>query len=66
MKFHRYEIHGVQDKGDYATIVPDQEADFFCIYGFISAVNGGEFCIPVGDSPTRDAAKTVLGLITGQ
>lgn len=66
MKIHRYEIHGVKDQGDQAVIVSDNEADYWAIFGFVTAFNGGEFAIPIGDYSSPDQAKLTLGLILGQ
>ena len=66
MKFHRYEVHGVKDHGDYATIVPDDDADFFTIFGFVQSVSGGEFAIAIGDHGSRDQALLARDLILGQ
>ena len=66
VRFHRYEVHGVRDGADSAEVVPDDEADLWCLYGFVAAANGGEFAVCIGDYATQEAAKFALDLIVNE
>lgn len=63
VKFHRLEIHGVKNLGDRVEVVPDAEADMFCVYGLVTAVNGSEFAICIGDYPTKPDAELIAELL---
>lgn len=63
LNFHRLEIHPVRNTGSAAETCEDSEADMWCLYGFLTAVNGSEFAICVGDYPTREHAETIAELI---
>lgn len=56
-----YEIHGCKDFGDFTEQVPDDEAEFWSLYGHIPGQ--GVECI--GDFTSRHHAEEVLERITG-
>lgn len=64
--FDAYEIHGVREfddgAGKYCEQVPDDEAEFWSLYGHIPGQ--GMECI--GDFKTRGFAEEVYGRITGE
>ena len=65
-QFDGYEIHGVREfddgGGKYCEQVPDDEAEFWSLYGHIPGQ--GVECI--GDFKTRASAEEVYARITGE
>lgn len=59
--FDAYEIHGCKDFGGFVEQVPDQEAQFWSLFGHIP--NQGLKCI--GDFETRKQAEEILQRIIG-
>lgn len=63
MEFHRLGIYGIKNLGDRYVEVDDDHADFWSLYGFVSAVNGSEFAICIGDSESRAQAELVRDML---
>ena len=65
-RFDAYEVHGVREfddgNGKYCEQVPDEEAEFWSLYGHIPGQ--GVDCI--GNFKTRDAAEEIYARITGR
>ena len=65
-RFDKYEIHGVREfddgGGKYCEQVPDEEAQFWTLYGHIP----GAGLESIGDFKTRAFAEEVYARITGE
>lgn len=56
-------MYGVCDRGDRVEIVEDEEAEFFSIYGFVTAISGSEFAVCIGDVDSRVEADIIVDLL---
>jgi hypothetical protein len=63
LRFSGFVVHGVKDYGEYATVCPDAEADFWSLYGILINAHGGPDYVCIGDFHCRDAAELVRELI---
>ncbi len=65
-RFDGYDIHGVRESDDgggkYCEQVPDNEAEFWSLYGHIS----GQGLECIGDFKTRAHAQEIYERITGE
>jgi hypothetical protein len=66
VRFDAYEVHGVREfddgAGKYCEQVPDDEAEFWSLYGHIP----GQGLECIGDFKTRELAEEVNARITGR
>lgn len=60
--FNNYEVHGVRETGgNQAQIVPDEEADYWSIYGKVENL----YCA-IGDFETRAVAEIISDMMNNK
>jgi hypothetical protein len=63
MEFNRLSVFAMRNYGDTVEQVEEDEAEFWSLFGFVSAVNAREFAVCIGDFSSRQEAELIRSML---
>lgn len=66
LEFDDYQVYGIKEYGQTASVTTDGEADYFSLYGLVKGDTGSDFFLAIGDYDSRMDAEIVQDVLNNK